>query len=170
MAESQKILMALKDIGFIPYTTVQLVFLGIFQGIRMTAPIMWVAAVLGMVKRNHIFVMVLFGVQIVSAIVLIFLSGGIDIVTILCLIGIGAWYMIKVMKVGSNVKQEAPAPQAYAAVPQTYAATPNMQAIDTQVIDTQAAQPKETGKKFCSKCGTPIVGQISFCAKCGTKV
>ncbi|MCM1193302.1 MAG: hypothetical protein NC123_09435 [Butyrivibrio sp.] len=138
-------------------------FQGLFQGFIAAAPLMILAALLGMIKRNRIFTIAVLGVQLVSHISIILISllrtatgFGIDIkgvifgnvLWIVCYIGsIVVYVYTSIVKSGTGQKQ---------------AASSNIQPISEEV-------PFKV-KKFCSRCGKETPEGIAFCGNCGAKI
>lgn len=133
------------------------VLYGSFFGIATVAPILLIAAGLGMIKRNHIFVTVILGVELVSQLVLGILTR-FHIVLMLCYVGIIVWYVLTFVRKTdfSSIGKEA----SFATRSQNTSNEPA----------SQSAVEVAPAKKFCSQCGTEISDGLSFCPKCGNQL
>lgn len=137
---------------------------GIFYGIVLAAPLMILAAVLGMIKRNPVFVLVVLGAQLVSHIGLGFLKMGFSVLWIVFYIAMIAGYVyLSVIKNSAGQQQTAvwSGMQGKVSGP-AFGTGSNVAAPNTEAVPS--------AKKFCSQCGADVSGGIAFCGKCGAKV
>lgn len=137
---------------------------GIFYGIVLAAPLMILAAVLGMIKRNQVFVLIVLGAQLVSHIGLGFLKMGFSVLWIVFYIAMIAGYVyLSVMKNNAGQQQTA----VWSGMQGTVSGTAFGTGSNVAAPNTEAVP---SAKKFCSQCGADVSGGIAFCGKCGAKV
>lgn len=129
-----------------------MIIAGAFYGVLKVAPLMLLAGLFGMIKRNHIFVLVVLGVQLLAYLVLGFAGMGFSLLPVICYIGVMVWYVLTFVK-----KVD------FAAI------IPAKKATD-KVADSVANDVKQTSKCFCSQCGAECSSDVSFCPKCGNKL
>lgn len=129
------------------------VMLGAFSGILRVSSLMLLAAVFGMIKRKHIFVLCVLGVQLLAYLILGFAGFGFSFLPILCYIGVIAWYVLTFVK-KIDLAGMIPAKKADA------------------VINTAAADniAQTNDKAICSKCGAQVEKDAAFCPVCGNKM
>lgn len=113
---------------------------GILYGMTSASLFFVIAAVLGMIKRNHIYVLVVLGTELLAYILTACLGGGFAFWPIICYVGIIVWYVLVMMRKPKSV----------------------------QVNIQQTIQP--AGRKFCSQCGEQCIPNVNFCAKCGNQL
>lgn len=131
-------------------------FLAIFYGITLATPLFYLAGLLGMIKRNHIFVLSVLGLEFFAELVLRVAGWqSSDIVDILFLAGVIIWYVFTfVIKYNFGAERED--------------SIPNVQRH--RVVTENEEMSVSGDKHFCSQCGAEYKGQISFCPKCGERV
>lgn len=115
---------------------------GFFYGVIMAAPIMIIAVVFGIIKRNHLLVFIVLGLQILSHIVLGCMGMGFGFLWILCCIAVISGY--------------------------TYAFFIEKGTGQQRIVS--AARVSSTSRRFCSQCGEEVFDGMDFCAQCGTKI
>lgn len=123
---------------------------GFLSGITTAAPVLLVGAVLGMIKRNHTYVLAVLGTELLAHVLLAFLRGGFDFWSIVCYAGIMVWYVLTAVK-KTDFKAIRPQGQAMAST------------------GTAGAGNAPFVKNFCSQCGAECPEGVSFCPKCGHK-
>ena len=136
--------------------------IGILIGIQMMAPLLWLVAILEMIKQNHIIVSVILGVQIgVHITTNIWLAGSnvfllSSWIELIVLIGIMVWYIFTFVRKGDLTSVKLVLPN------QVMQRTKNVKKKEDVNVSSK--------KYFCSQCGEPYDEQTSFCSKCGTKL
>lgn len=121
---------------------------GALYGIVSTLPIVFVASVLGVIKRNHLFVAILLGVETLAVLLMGILGFGFRTLTFLSLAGVLVWYILTFV-----TKTQMPAFQKKAAT--------------TENVSPAPAATETVTSHFCAQCGTKITGNVKFCPKCG---
>lgn len=121
---------------------------GALYGIVSTLPIVFVASVLGVIKRNHLFVAILLGVETLAVLLMGILGFGFRTLTFLSLAGVLVWYILTFV-----TKTQMPAFQKKAAT--------------TGNVSPAPAATETVTSHFCAQCGTKITGNVKFCPKCG---
>ena len=121
---------------------------GALYGIVSTLPVVFVASVLGVVKRNHLFVAILLGVETLAVLLMGILGFGFRTLTFLSLAGVLVWYILTFV-----TKTQMPAFQKKAAT--------------TENVSPASAVTETETSHFCAQCGTKITGNVKFCPKCG---
>lgn len=137
---------------------------GFFYGIVLAAPLMIMAAVLGMIKKNHVFVLIVLGAQLLAHIGLGIMRMGFSVLWIVCYIGMMAGYAyLFLMKNSAGQQQAAFGFGMQGAVSGTALGTGSN-------VAAPKAEAAPSAKKYCSQCGADVSGGIAFCGKCGAKV
>lgn len=121
---------------------------GALYGIVSTIPIVFAAGVLGMIKRNHLFVAILLGVETLAVLLMGILGFGFRTLTFLSLAGVLVWYVLTFV-----TKTQMPAFQKKAATAEN--------------VSPAVAATETVTSHFCAQCGTKITGNVKFCPKCG---
>lgn len=134
------------------------VIAGILYGIRVAAPLMLLAVILGIIKRSHIFVLTVLGVQLLVNLILGFMGRGFSLLPIICYLGIMIWYVLTFV-----MKQDFEMPKVK--FPEKKVQASNPPSFNNESINTVTPQ-----RRFCGICGTEYTGQIAFCATCGNKL
>jgi len=116
---------------------------------------MGIASVLGMVKRNHIFVLSVMGTQLVSHLIVGFAARSFSLLPILCYIGVIVWYVLNCLR-----KDEFAAKQAVG----------KSREVSVNTVDAMESNVQSIAKSFCSQCGAEYSVGSSFCPKCGNKL
>ena len=122
---------------------------GIFYGIISVSPIMLIVAVLGMVKRNHLLVLVILGTELIAHIMMGCLGFDFKVISVICYVGIIIWYILTFIK---KIDFEA--------IQQRFNKNSKNTIFEAPIAD----------KSFCSQCGTECSVNISYCPKCGNKL
>ncbi len=137
-------------------------FYGIIYGISLASPLLFLSGVLGMFKRNHLFVTAVLGIQLFASAALRILGGpGTSIIVILCLLGITVWYVFTFIVVKNPAEKMKKTSAVFG-----NAAPENMRMAGEKVN----IQNDANGRHFCSQCGAEYKGMITFCPKCGERV
>ena len=140
------------------------IMLGVFHGIVLAAPLMIMAAVLGMIKKNNVFVLIVLGAQLLAHIGLGITGMGFRILWILCYIGVIAEYVYLSMIKKSVGQRQTAFCSGMQRIP-----TGTVLRTNKDVSDA-AAGAANTARKYCSQCGADVSGGITFCGQCGMKV
>lgn len=138
----------------------QTIIIGLFYGIVMAAPLMIMEAVLGMIKRSHVFVLIVLGAQLLAYIGLAIMGMGLSALWIICYLGIIYMYLFMIRKSAGQRKAASGS-----GIQKTTTGT----AWENET-NTSAAGTASYVRKYCGKCGAEISGGIAFCGKCGAKV
>lgn len=137
-------------------------------GFYIATPFLWISALLGMIKRNHILVLAIMGVQAFDKLICLF-SGNDEIVAsvilLLCYVGILVLYVLTFLNKGSAPLMNA----GTRTVSQpNYADESGSNAVNALQQTQNATGSKATA--FCSQCGTEYNENTKFCAKCGNRL
>lgn len=121
---------------------------GALYGIASAIPVMLAAGVLGVIKRSHIFVAVILGVETLTVLLMGILGFGFRTLTFISLAGVLVWYILTFV-----TKAQIPA------FPKKAAKAENVSPVSTETV--------AEASHFCAQCGTKITGSMKFCPKCG---
>ena len=129
---------------------------GALYGIASALPVVFVVSILGVIKRNHLFVAVLLGVETLAVLLMGILGFGFRTLTFMSLVGVLVWYIPAFV-----TKTQLPSFQKKAGT------TGNVSPASTLAGTTASTVTGTTATHFCAQCGTKITGNVKFCPKCG---
>lgn len=133
---------------------------GFFWGIGAVAPLLLIAAGMGMIKRNHGFVTVILGAELLTQIILGCFNLNFNILLILCYAGITAVYVFTFVK---KIKFSNAEKAAFSAPFRKNSGNASEKASTVEAAGAVA-------KKFCSQCGAELPMEAGFCPKCGNNL
>lgn len=145
------------------YGVAGVIFGGIMYGIRISASILSLSALLGMIKRNHIFVIIVLAFQMFSHVVLGVMGMGFPVLTFLCCLGILMGYIMVFM-----ANSEAQMPKMSYAENNTQATYfHHPMSMNGQ---TPSANAQSTQMYICKSCGKEYHEPADFCVRCGNRL
>jgi len=137
-------------------------FYGLIYGISLASPLLCLSGILGMFKRNHLFVTVVLCIQLFASAALRIVGGpGTSIIMILCLLGITVWYVFTFIVVKNSAEKMKKSSAVFGNV------VPESRQMAGEKMNVQ---DDANGRHFCSQCGAEYQGRITFCPKCGERV